>query len=71
MLHCCYLSLPVWCRAPTYVHSSISVGGAAHVAGAGAEEALGLVEAQHGVSRSRLLEQSVYVFGSVADPLGD
>ena len=58
-------------EGPTYIHGSISVSGAAHVARPGAKQALCLIKAQHCISGTRLLEQSVYVLGGVPHPLGN
>ena len=56
---------------PTYIHGSISVCGAAHVAGPATEQALRLIKAQHCIRGARLLEQSVYVLRGVPHPLGN
>ena len=58
-------------EGPTYIHGSISVCGAAHVARPGAKQALCLIKAQHCISGARLLKQSVYVLGGVPHPLGN
>lgn len=55
----------------TYIHGSISVCGAAHIARPGAKQALCLIKAQHGISSARLLEQSVDVLGGVPHPFGN
>ena len=56
--------------ALTNIHGSISVCGAAHIAGTGAKQALCFIKAEHSISGTRLLEQGIDVLWSVADPLG-